>query len=140
MKRLHIHIKVKELDQSAKFYAALFGREPDKREADYAKWLLEEPAANISISARAGEAAIDHVGIQLEDDGALATIAARLEEANADITREADATCCYARSNKYWAVAPEGAVWELFHTFGDATTYGTSRPLAKAETPCGCAA
>ena len=126
MKRLHVHLRVDDLDQSIKFYTALFGCEPARREADYAKWLIEEPPANIAVSSRGGEgrAGVDHIGIQLDDDTALGAVAARLTAANAQIAKEADATCCYARSNKYWALSPEGARWELFHTFGDSTTFG----------------
>ena len=85
MKRLHVHIKVKDIEESAKFYAALFGREPDKREPDYAKWMLEDPRANISISARNRAAGVDHVGVQVDSDEALAEIAARVKTAQGDI-------------------------------------------------------
>ena len=43
MKRFHIHIGVAKLDQSIRFYSALFGAEPVKTKPDYAKWLLEDP-------------------------------------------------------------------------------------------------
>jgi len=36
---------------------------------------------------------------------------------------EAGTTCCYARSDKYWAEDPQGVRWESFHTHGEATTY-----------------
>lgn len=127
MKRLHVHIKVEDLDRSAKFYAALFGREPDRREADYAKWMLEDPRANISLSARGEVAGVDHAGVQVETDEELEEIAGRLKTAEAKIVQEADATCCYARSHKYWAEGPEGAVWELFRTFGDSAVFGENR-------------
>lgn len=133
MRRLHIHIKVENFEESAKFYTALFGSEPSKKEPGYAKWMLDDPAANIAISARGDADAIDHVGVQVESDDDLKEIADRLKAANASITEEANATCCYARSNKYWALGPEGAVWELFHTFGDSTTYGDSRPTVPAN-------
>jgi catechol 2,3-dioxygenase-like lactoylglutathione lyase family enzyme len=139
MKRLHLHIKVDDIDQSARFYAALFGREPDKREPDYAKWMLDDPRANVAISKRNGAAGVDHVGVQVESDAELDEIAARVRAASADIVEEADATCCYARSNKYWAKSPEGAVWELFHTFGDSKTYGAvsqANPETKTAACC----
>ncbi len=141
MKRLHVHLKVKDLDASIAFYDALFGRAPDKREADYAKWLLDDPRANVSISTRPGAGGVDHVGVQLDNDGDLEEIAGRLAAAKAAIAPEADATCCYARSNKYWARSPEGAVWELFHTFGDSATYGAD-PVADrgAEPKAACCA
>ncbi|GAB4517740.1 MAG: ArsI/CadI family heavy metal resistance metalloenzyme [Amphiplicatus sp.] len=124
MKRLHVHIRAKDLDESVRFYSALFGRGPDKHEPDYAKWLLDDPRANISISTRADAAGVDHVGVQVDDRDALLVIADRLKATEADLVEQTDATCCYARSDKYWARSPEGAVWELFHTFGDSADYG----------------
>src|SRR4029077_4512357 len=53
MKRFHIHVGVEKLDESIRFYSALFGAEPVKTKTDYAKWLLEEPRVNFAISTRA---------------------------------------------------------------------------------------
>jgi len=57
MKRFHIHIGVEKLDESIRFYSALFGAEPVKTKTDYAKWLLEEPRvrrkrASITLASR----------------------------------------------------------------------------------------
>ena len=124
MKRLHVHIKVKDLNASTQFYAAMFGREPDKLESDYAKWMLDDPVANVSLSAHGGSPGIDHVGVQLDTESDLDDIAERLERAGAPLMREADTSCCYAQSHKYWTRDPQDAVWELFHTFGENVTYG----------------
>ena len=35
MKRLHVHLNVKDLDQTVRFYNTLFGEAPDKLEKDY---------------------------------------------------------------------------------------------------------
>ena len=40
MKRFHIHIGVNNLDDSIRFYNALFGAKPVKVKSDYAKWML----------------------------------------------------------------------------------------------------
>ena len=133
MKRLHVHFRVKDLDESIGFYSALFGQSPDKREVDYAKWMLEDPRANIAISTREGAATgVDHVGFQVDSDEELDELAERLKGASADIATEMDATCCYARSNKYWARSPEGSKWELYRTFGESKTYGADPALKPA--------
>lgn len=127
MTRLHVHLKVSDLDQSIGFYSALFGRAPDKRESDYAKWMLDEPAANIAISASGAAAGVDHVGLQVESREELAALASRLNEAGHSPLAEPNASCCYARSDKHWALSPDGAAkWELFHTFGDAAEMGSA--------------
>lgn len=140
MTRLHVHLKVSDLDRSIGFYSAMFGRSPDKRERDYAKWMLEDPAANIAISESGAEAGVDHVGLQVDDRADLDAIASRLKEAGHGAVAELNATCCYARSDKHWAVSPDGAAtWELFHTFGDANEMGSAPELA-ATGEKGCCA
>ena len=124
MKRMHIHIKVEDLDRSIAYYSAMFGAEPSRREPDYAKWMLDDPAANVAISSHNQGTGIDHVGISLDSREALDGIAERLKAIDAPLTAQEDATCCYANSDKYWSHDPQGAVWELFHTFGDADVYG----------------
>ncbi|MEM9170981.1 MAG: ArsI/CadI family heavy metal resistance metalloenzyme [Pseudomonadota bacterium] len=124
MKRLHVHLKVEDLGQSVRYYAALFGRAPDKLEIDYAKWMLDDPYANVALSTHGGAPGVDHVGVQVEDAGALGAIATRLADAGAPLMQEDDTTCCYAQSDKFWSRDPQGAVWELFHTTGESETYG----------------
>ena len=53
MKRFHVHVGVEKLDESIRFYSALFGAQPVKTKPDYAKWLLEDPRVNFAISTRA---------------------------------------------------------------------------------------
>ena len=50
VKRMHVHVGVKDLDQSIRFYSTLFGQEPARHETDYAKWMLEDPRVNFAIS------------------------------------------------------------------------------------------
>jgi catechol 2,3-dioxygenase-like lactoylglutathione lyase family enzyme len=125
---------VRDLDQSIAFYSALFSREPDKREADYAKWMLEDPRANIAISTRGEKTGVDHVGLQVETTEELEAIAGRLKAAGTGALEEKDATCCYARSDKYWALSPDGAKWELYRTFGESKSFGAApspEPIVK---------
>ncbi len=143
MKRLHIHVKTDNLDQSIRFYTALFGQDPTRREHDYAKWLLDDPAANVSISSRGtAGTGVDHVGVSLDTREDLEAIADRLKDENEALFAENETTCCYAKSNKYWARDPQGAVWELFQTFGDSAEFGASPELELAPKPaaasCGC--
>ena len=52
MKRLHVHVSVRDLEQSIRFYSALFAAEPAVRKPDYAKWMLDDPRVNFAISTR----------------------------------------------------------------------------------------
>jgi catechol 2,3-dioxygenase-like lactoylglutathione lyase family enzyme len=55
MKRFHVHMSVNNLSQSIRFYSTLFGAEPSRVEADYAKWMLEDPRMNkVEAGAQTG--------------------------------------------------------------------------------------
>ena len=116
MNRLHVHIAVENLEQNIRFYSALFGNAPSVTKQDYAKWDLDEPAVNFAISSRGRNTGLDHVGIQTGSDEELAVIRERLEQAGIAGEKQADAACCYARSDKYWTQDPQGIAWETFHT------------------------
>jgi len=130
MKRMHIHVGVTDLEQSVRFYSTLFAAEPAVLQADYAKWMLEDPRVNFAISsdghARTG---VDHIGIQAENAGELREVFARLEAADGPTLEEGETTCCYAKSEKSWIADPDGVVWETFLTTGQSTVYGGSPAL-----------
>ncbi len=135
MKRLHVNLHVEDLEQSIRFYVTLFDAEPTVRKDDYAKWMLEDPRVNFSISTRnCGKAGIDHVGIQTETPEELAEMTQRLNQAGAASLQQTGANCCYAVSDKTWVADPSGLQWETFHTQGAITTYGAdSAPVAIPE-------
>lgn len=141
MKRFHLHVGVTDLDASIAFYNSLFGAEPAVVKSDYAKWMLEDPRINFAISMRDGAAkGIEHVGLQVEDQGELAEVYARLKAANRPVLEEGATTCCYAKSEKSWIADPDGVVWEAFLTSGGNTTYGGSpdlEQLANADAATG---
>ena len=66
MKRFHVHLHVEDLGKSIGFYSALFAAEPTRVEADYAKWMLDDPRINFAISTRGAKAGIDHLGFQTD--------------------------------------------------------------------------
>ena len=125
MKRFHVHVSVHDLEQSIRFYSALFGAEPAVKKPDYAKWMLEDPRINFAISNRRTKAGIDHLGLQAENGGELEEIGTRLAQADVSTTAQKDANCCYAKSDKYWTVDPQGIAWESFHTLDSVPLYGT---------------
>lgn len=123
MKRFHVHMNVQHIENNVKFYSQLFGVAPSVVKADYAKWMLDDPRVNFAISSRPAALGLDHLGLQAESDDELREIGDRLEAADAVALAEKGTTCCYARSDKFWAEDPQGTRWESFHTHGDATTY-----------------
>ncbi len=124
MQRLHVHVTVRDVEESVKFYSALFAVGPTVEKQDYAKWMLDDPRVNFAISTRGASPGINHLGIQLDDEGALSDVAGRLKEAGRPILEQHEANCCYARGDKAWVTDPQGVRWETFTTFGDITVYG----------------
>lgn len=134
MKRMHVHVGVRSLDVSIRFYSTLFGARPNIIKADYAKWMLEDPRVNFAISAGHHEVkGIEHLGIQVESSEELTEVYGRLQAADRPVLNEGATTCCYAKSEKSWIADPDGVVWETFFTSGDATVYGDSPTLTAAS-------
>jgi len=139
MKRLHVHVHVQDLTASIRFYASLFGVPPSLLHHDYAKWTLEDPRVNFAISQRGGVAGLDHLGIQVDDAGALAEITDRLTAAGITPVEQADTTCCYAQSDKAWVNDPQGLAWETFVTHKEiaATSNEAAAASCCGDTTCG---
>ena len=140
MKRLHVHMSVADLDQSVRFYSALFAVKPTVTKHDYAKWMLEDPRLNFAISNRGQTPGINHLGFQAEDDAELEAIHVNLQNAGAAVTPEMGANCCYAKSDKYWIADPQGIAWESFRSLGSIPLFGSEgagAAAADATSACG---
>ncbi len=136
MKRFHVHVAVKNLSESINFYSAMFGMPPTVMKSDYAKWLVDDPRVNFAISQRGTQFGLNHLGIQAETPEELLEMQHRLQELQAEMTEEADAECCYAKSDKYWVTDQQGIVWETFHTLSSIPVFGKSDNNGKDHTTC----
>ena len=137
MKRFHVNLAVSDLEKSTHFYSVLFGEAPTVRKPDYAKWMLEDPRLNFSLSASDRAGGINHIGLQADTVEELGEIQKRLNEAREETFDQEDAECCYAHSTKTWVRDPDQVAWETFVTFGDITTYGDDRePISSAGDDC----
>lgn len=150
MKRFHVHVRVADLAASIAFYSKLFGAAPARQEADYAKWMLEDPRINFAVSSRGGEPGLDHLGFQADSAEELAAMKAQAASAEIAMRDEGETTCCYARSDKYWITDPQGLAWEHYQTLGDVPLFsmpageaqpadgGCCTPAPKAAAAAGC--
>ena len=115
----------------------MFAAEPARLEADYAKWMLEDPRINFAISTRGGKPGVDHLGFQTDSDDELAELKARAQAADMTLLDEGATSCCYARSDKHWVTDPQGIAWEHFHTLGSIRVFSeTTKPVEAAEPAC----
>ena len=127
MKRFHVHVRVKNLEESISFYNSLFGTVATIVKPDYAKWMLEDPKINFAISSGHSETGIEHLGLQVGSAEELQLVYANMEKAKGEIFEEGECTCCYSKSQKSWITDPQGVDWEAFYTHGSATIYGDGK-------------
>ncbi|RKE25234.1 hypothetical protein B0G76_6760 [Paraburkholderia sp. BL23I1N1] len=140
MKRMHVHVSVENLADSIRFYSVLFDAQPVVTKGDYAKWMLDDPRVNFAISQRGQPVGVDHLGIQVESDEELAEMNARLDTAALPKETQTGTACCYARSDKYWTVDPQGVAWETYHTLDSIPVFGESRAKPPEELIGACCA
>ena len=132
MKRFHVHVSVGDLEQSIGFYSTLFAAEPTIVKSDYAKWMLDDPRINFAISTRDPVHGVNHLGLQVDSGEELSGLESQLRRADASLVEEAQTTCCYAKSDKYWVTDPQGIAWETFHTLDSAPVFGSAPSNASA--------
>src|SRR5687767_3617224 len=102
--------------------------------------MLDDPRVNFAISSRSPKTGIDHLGIQAENGAELEDIGSRLAQADVATTSQKGASCCYAKSDKYWTIDPQGVAWESFHTLDSVPMYGEQgRPVAREAKAACCA-
>ncbi len=136
MKRLHVHVSVDNLTASIRFYTGMFATEPTVVKTDYAKWQLDDPRVNFSISQRGITTGLNHLGIQVESADELQAMQSRLQSLQPGIEKEEEVTCCYAKSDKYWVTDPSGIAWETFHTLDTIPVFGAPDKTAATEACC----
>ncbi len=120
MKRLHVNLAVKNIEESVQFYNAMFGQAPQVIKPDYAKWQVDDPRVNFSISLRNEDHGLNHLGIETESQEELQTVYSNIEKAKGEVREEGHTVCCYAQSEKSWIKDPQGVEWEAFRTYGSA--------------------
>lgn len=114
--KTHLSLHVNDLGASVEFYRVLFGIEPTKRYADYAKFELHDPPVVFSIQPgpRQAGASLSHLGLRLTKYEAVEQIQKRLEDAGVSTSRQDNVVCGYAKQSKIWAADPDGNYWEIY--------------------------
>jgi G3E family GTPase/catechol 2,3-dioxygenase-like lactoylglutathione lyase family enzyme len=126
VRKFHLSLNVSDLNRSVAFYRVLFGLDPAKHHADYAKFEVESPPTVFSlIPGRAGGGgSLNHVGLCLLDSEELVAIQMRLEQAGHKTMREDGVACCYSRQTKFWVRDPDGVLLELYVFHEDLDDHG----------------
>jgi catechol 2,3-dioxygenase-like lactoylglutathione lyase family enzyme len=135
--KFHASLNVSDLPRAVAFYRALFGHEPAKAYADYAKFEVDEPPLILSLKPqRCGVGGpLNHLGIRLRTVEELKAVQARLEAAGFAPKRQDDVRCCYAHQTKFWVTDPDETLWEVYVLFDDHPTWGEGSKLALMMPP-----
>jgi catechol 2,3-dioxygenase-like lactoylglutathione lyase family enzyme len=131
----HVSLNVTDVDASVAFYEKVFDVQATKRRPGYAKFDLEAPSLNLSMTVgpRSGVNA-SHFGIQVAttEDVALAT--ERFKRHGLRTLSEESTACCYAVQDKVWVEDPDGNVWEVFVVKGESPDMRTDQTACCAPT------
>ena len=145
--KVHVHLHVTDLAKSRAFYEKFFGATPVKVKPGYLKFLPALGPVNLALSqARAGaavQAAVDHLGIQVDSPATVTAELGRIRAAGLPVREEMGVNCCHANQDKFWVRDPDGVEWEVYHLNYDLEgdedapkAKSVSFPMAKGNACC----
>lgn len=116
IRRFHFGLNVADIGRAVEFYRTLFGLEPVKHFADYAKFEVDDPPLVLALnpSPRSAGGALNHVGFRVANSERLVAVQQRLEMAGIRTQREEGVECCYARQTKFWVPDADRNLWEIY--------------------------
>lgn len=120
--RIHISLPVSDLEKSVAFYSAVLDSPASKLEDDYANFRLDEPAIHLALVSRADagtSVSASHFGFELPDHETLEDWRTRAQGRDLEILDDPDASCCYAKADKFWLSDPDGNRWEFWVRTGE---------------------
>jgi len=141
--KVHLALNVGGLEESVKFYRAMFGVAPVKWKPGYAKFDIAEPPLNLTLNEgkAINRGALNHLGIEVQDTAQVLAAKKRFAEAGLVTVDEMNVDCCFALQDKVWITDPDGNRWEVFtvkvqDTQPDLTAQQTPNPLDHMQACC----
>jgi catechol 2,3-dioxygenase-like lactoylglutathione lyase family enzyme len=121
MSRVQLALNVPDLESAVDFYSKLFGAEPNKRKPGYANFAIADPPLKLVLFENAeADARLNHLGIEVSNSDEVWAHQNRLADDGVDAV-DGSGTCCFAKQDKVWVDAPDGA-WEIYTVLADADT------------------
>ncbi|MGI8495012.1 MAG: ArsI/CadI family heavy metal resistance metalloenzyme [Pyrinomonadaceae bacterium] len=119
--KAHLALNVKNIEQSVGFYKKMFGIEPSKVRAGYAKFDVQNPPLNLTLNQHSfnEKGALSHLGIQVVSTEDVLATKAVWEKSGLKTFDEMQTNCCYAIQDKTWVQDPDGNEWEVFVVLED---------------------
>ncbi|MGH7916892.1 MAG: ArsI/CadI family heavy metal resistance metalloenzyme [Candidatus Binataceae bacterium] len=133
--RIHIHLKVADLERSRDFYERFLDTQPAKHKPDQIKFLPECAPLNLTLTPlrtapdRNGDK-VNHLGLEVDSRDTVLAHLQRVKAAGIAVREQLNVNCCYANQSKFWVVDPDGVEWELYHLNYDLEEKHGPRKLA----------
>ena len=123
--RLQLALNVNDIDQAVDFYSKLFDAEPAKRKPGYANFAIQNPPLKLVLfEVPDAPERLNHLGVEVFEAEQVTEATERLKAAGLADLVEDEATCCYAKQDKVWAVEPQGLRWEYYRVLEDSEEFG----------------
>lgn len=139
MSRVQLALNVPDIDEAVDFYRKLFASEPAKRRPGYANFAIDQPPLKLVLFENpSAEVRLNHLGVEVADSDEVWDTQQRLTGEGVE-TADGSGTCCFAKQDKVWVDAPDGA-WEIYAVLADSETFGESRARSDAQAVTACCA
>ena len=139
MSRVQLALNVPDIDEAVRFYSKLFATEPNKRKPGYANFAVADPPLKLVLFEKSGtEARLNHLGVEVATSDDVYAHQSRLTTEGVESIEESG-TCCFAKQDKVWVDAPDGA-WEIYAVLADSETFGQTPTQTDAEAATACCA
>ena len=141
--KAHLALNVRSVEERIGFYRKMFGIEPCKVRAGYAKFDVANPPLNFTLNENPfnEKGALWHLGIQVATTEDVLAVRDRWRAAGLATRDEMQIVCGYALQDKSWTTDPDGNNWEVFVVLKDnlAQYRGCAADAAADEAPaCTC--
>ena len=132
MKRFHVHVAVDDLAANIRFYSTVFGTQPAVVEGRLREVDARRPAGELrDLEPRREAGTRPSWSAGRFRRGARRACARRWRKPRSPRSTQAQAACCYAKSDKYWIDDPQGIAWETFHTLDQIPVFGADTQRAE---------
>ncbi|HXJ34897.1 MAG TPA: ArsI/CadI family heavy metal resistance metalloenzyme [Candidatus Eisenbacteria bacterium] len=115
----HVALYVDDIDAAVGRYRKILGIEPAKVRHDYAKFEIADPPVILSLNRGGEPGKLSHLGIRYPGTGDVASESIRTKNEGLEIFRQENATCCYAKADKFWVRDANGVPWEMYTLLED---------------------
>ena len=128
----HVSLYVDDIDAEDLPVAIDGGVEPAKVRHDYAKFELVDPPVILSVNKGGRPGTLSHLGIRYPGTADVASETVRTKHEGLEVLRQASATCCYAKADKFWVEDADGVRWEMYALLEDTEAQTAADPELRA--------